>query len=70
MLQSLTEEEWNRASVYDITTTTALARINENVDLTEHGFFAKSIEKLKSATLVSAHLPYINVSRISLIGYP
>nr|XP_024356431.1 uncharacterized protein LOC112272673 isoform X2 [Physcomitrium patens] len=50
-LRSLTEEEWNRASVYDITTTTALARINENVDLTEHGFFAKSIEKLKSATL-------------------
>lgn len=37
--------------MYDITTTTALARINENVDLTEHGFFAKSIEKLKSATL-------------------
>lgn len=60
MLQSLSQEEWKRASVYDIATTTALARIDENVDLSDYGFFRKSIEKLKNASLVRSHtLPSI-----------
>lgn len=50
-LRSLSQEEWKRASVYDIATTTALARIDENVDLSDYGFFRKSIEKLKNASL-------------------
>lgn len=63
-MQSLSEEEWERASVYEVATTTALARIDENLDLTgdNGGFFSKSIEKLKDASIVRVHSPFINIS--------
>jgi hypothetical protein len=56
-MQSLSQEEWERASVYEVATTTALARIDENLDLTgaDGNFFTKSIENLKDASLVSVH---------------
>jgi hypothetical protein len=56
-MQSLSQEEWERASVYEVATTTALARIDENLDLTgaDDNFFTKSIENLKDASLVSVH---------------
>ena len=57
-MQSLSQEEWERVSEYEVATTTALARIDENLDLTgtNGNFFSKSIEKLKDASLVSVRL--------------
>lgn len=64
-MQSLSQEEWERASVYEVATTSALARIDENLDLTgaNGNFFSNSIEKLKDASVVSNHhLPSIFLS--------
>ena len=56
-MQSLSQEEWEIASVYEVATTTALARIDENLDLTvvNGNFLTKSIEQLKEASVVSSH---------------
>lgn len=55
-MQSLSQEEWERASVYEVASTTALARMDENLDIElagkYSGFFSKSIEKLKEASTV------------------
>ncbi|KAG0557311.1 hypothetical protein KC19_11G119200 [Ceratodon purpureus] len=52
-VRSLSQEEWERASVYEVASTTALARIDENLDLTavNGNFFSKSIDKLKEASV-------------------
>jgi hypothetical protein len=56
VMQSLSQEEWERASVYEVASTTALARMDENLDIElagkYSGFFSKSIEKLKEASTV------------------
>lgn len=52
-VRSLSKEEWERASIYEVATTTALARIDENLDLTEtkDNFLSKSIATMKDATV-------------------
>lgn len=64
LMQSLTKEEWERASVFEVASTTALARIDENLDLsaTNGNFFSTSIEKLKDASVVRVHPPFIDIS--------
>lgn len=63
LMQSLSQEEWQRASVYEVATTSALARMDDNLDLSgEYGsFFSQSIEKLKDASLVRIHPPFLKL---------
>lgn len=56
-MQSLSQAEWERASVYEVASTSSLARIEDDKDAElagEYGgWFSKSIEKLKDASVVS-----------------